>query len=62
MKDRVRFCRAGAIAAPAGLDAAMPLAGSDGATAVPSGCCGAGCCCCGVAGCDLLLFCEAVVV
>jgi hypothetical protein len=42
---RDRFCLAGAIAAPAGLDAATPLAGSDGAAAVPSGCAGAFCCC-----------------
>jgi hypothetical protein len=36
-KVRERFCLAGAIAAPAGLDAATPFAGSDGAAAVPRG-------------------------
>jgi hypothetical protein len=41
---RERFCFAGAIAAPAGLEAATPLAGSAGAAAVPSGCEGAVCC------------------
>jgi hypothetical protein len=42
---RERFCLAGAIAAPAGLDAATPLAGSDGAAAVPIDCGGLLCCC-----------------
>jgi hypothetical protein len=36
-KVRERFCFAGAIAAPAGLDAATPDAGSEGAAAVPIG-------------------------
>jgi hypothetical protein len=43
--DRERFCLAGAMAAPAGLEAAIPLAGSDGAAAVPMGPGGALCCC-----------------
>ncbi len=36
--DRVRFCFAGAMAAPAGFEAATPLAGSAGAAAVPIVC------------------------
>jgi hypothetical protein len=40
---RERFCLAGAMAAPAGLDAATPDAGCDGAAAVPNDCGGAFC-------------------
>ncbi len=59
-KDRERFCLAGAIAAPAGLEAATPLAGSAGAAAVPRGCEGA--VCCGVELCEAFSCGEAGVV
>src|SRR5438874_6414975 len=39
-KDRICRCFGGAIAAPAGFDAAPPLTSTGGATAVPLGCCG----------------------
>ncbi len=45
--ERDRFCFAGAIAAPAGLDAGTPVTFSYGAAAVPTGSWGAVGCCCG---------------
>jgi hypothetical protein len=48
--DRDLFCFAGATTAPAGLEAATPVAFSYGATAVPTGFEVPFCCCCGAEG------------
>ncbi len=68
---RVRRCLAGAIATPAGCEAAMPPAWVGSAAAVPTGFCGAGCACvcrgavcscsCGEAGTDELCDCGAAL-